>query len=134
MDKPKSMTEDSIRRLLEEAGGRVASRSGRTESYGAPRDFSFEVKSVFPNGLMLHIVARQFNYREAWEAEGRVNDLVDVSLLRDRQFSELPKGYPYFQGRDSEEGLDEPALIELISCVKTLNPKLFLLQQLTGDL
>lgn len=134
MDQSKSMTEDSVRLLLEEAGARVAARGGRTESYGAPRDFSFEVKGVFPNGLMLHIIARQFNYREAWEAEGRVNDLVDVSLLRDGRFSELPKGYAYFQARDSEEGLDEAALIELIACVKGLNPKLFLLQKLTGDL
>ena len=134
MDQPKPMTEDSIRKLLEEAGARVASRGGRTESYGSPRDFSFEVKGIFANGLMLHIVARQFNYREPWEAQGRVNDLVDVSLLRDGQFSELPKGYPYFQGRDSEGGLDEPALVDLIACVKDLNPKLFLLQKLTGDL
>ncbi|OHB32148.1 MAG: hypothetical protein A2X84_03540 [Desulfuromonadaceae bacterium GWC2_58_13] len=134
MDQPKPMTEESIRRLLEAAGARVASRGGRSDNYGAPRDFSFEVKGIFPNGLMLHIVARQFNYREAWETQGRVNDLVDVSLLRDGQFSELPKGYPYFQGRDSEEGLDEVALITLIDCVGNLNPKLFLLQKLTGDL
>lgn len=134
MDQLKPMTEDSVRQLLEAAGARVGSRGGRTQDYGAPRDFSFEVKGVFPNGLMLHIVARQFNYREAWETVGRVNDLVDVALLRDGQFSELPKGYPYFQGRDSEEGLDESALMELIACVKDLNPKLFLLQKLTGDL
>jgi len=134
MDQQKPMTEESVRLLLEAAGARAASRGGRTQDYGAPRDFSFEVKGVFPNGLMLHIVARQFNYREAWESAGRVNDLVDVSLLRDGQFSELPKGYPYFQGRDSEEGLDEAALTELIDCVKALNPKLFILQKLTGDL
>jgi hypothetical protein len=134
MDQPKPMTEESIRRLLEEAGARVGSRGGRTQDYGAPRDFSFEVKGAFSNGLMLHIVARQFNYREAWETVGRVNDLVDVTLLKDGRFSELPKGYPYFQGRDSEEGLDESALAELIACVKALNPKLFLLQKLTGDL
>jgi hypothetical protein len=134
MDQTKPMTEDSIRRFLEEAGARVASRGGRTEDYGAPRDFSFEVKGVFQNGLLLHIVARQFNYRDPWETEGRVNDLVDVTLLRDGQFSELPKGYPYFQGKDIEEGLDESALVDLIACVKELNPKLFLLQKLTGDL
>ncbi|WP_432823451.1 hypothetical protein [Trichloromonas sp.] len=134
MDQLRLMTEESIRQLLEAAGARVASRGGRTESYGAPREFSFEVKGVFPNGLMLHIVARQFNYRDPWEAEGRVNDLVDVSLLKDGQFSELPKGYPWFQGRDSEDGLDEPALVELVACVNKLNPKLFLLQKLTGDL
>lgn len=134
MDNPRPMTGESIGRLLEEAGARVQIREGRTEDYGAPRDFSFEVKGVFPNGLLLHIIARQFNYRDPWEAEGRVNELVDVSLLKDGQYSELPKGYPFFQGRDCEEGLDEAALLELIACVRKLNPKLFRLQQLTGDL
>jgi len=80
------------------------------------------------------VVARQFNYREAWEEQGRVNDLVDVSLLKDGRFSPLPKGYRYFQGRDSEEGLDEKALADVIACVGDLNPKIFLLQKLTGDL
>ncbi len=134
MDQPKPMTEELIRQLLEDSGARVASRGGRTESYGSPRDFSFEVKGIFPNGLQLHIIARQFNYRDPWETEGRVNDLVDVTLLRDGQFSELPKGYAYFQGKDMEEGLDDSALADLVTCVKELNPKLFLLQKLTGDL
>lgn len=134
MEQGKAMTGETVRQMLEEAGARVASRGGRTESYGAPRDFSFEVKGAFANGLMLHVVARQFNYREAWEEQGRVNDQVDVSLLREGRFSTLPKGHAYFQGRDSEEGLDEVALAALIACVRDLNPKIFLLQKLTGDL
>ncbi len=134
MDQPKPMTEESIREMLEAAGARVASRGGRSDSYGAPREFSFEVKGVFPNGLMLHVVARQFNYRDPWEASGRVNDLVDVTLLRDGQFSELPRGYQWFQGKDCEEGLEEQALGQVIEAVKGLNPKIFLLQKLTGDL
>ncbi len=134
MDQPKPMTEDSIREMLESAGARVASRGGRTESYGAPREFSFEVKGAFSNGLMLHVVARQFNYRDPWEAEGRVNDLVDATLLKDGRFSELPRGHQFFQGKDCEEGLDQPALQQVIDAVKDLNPKIFLLQKLTGDL
>ena len=134
MDQPQPMTEESVKQILDEAGARTRSRSGRTEHYGSPREFSFEVKGAFPNGLVLHIVARQYNYRDPWEAEGRVNDLVDVALVRDGQFSELPKGYPFFQGRDEEEGIDEAGLREIVACVKDLNPKLFVLQKLTGDL
>jgi hypothetical protein len=128
------MTEDSVRALLEDAGARVASRGGRTENYGAPREFSFEVRAQFPNGLGLQIVARQYNYRDPWEAGGRVNDLVDVTLLRDGAPSPLPRGYEWFQGRDEEEGIDEPSLREIIAAVRDLNPKLFKLQELTGDL
>ncbi len=128
------MTEDSVRALLEEAGARVASRGGRTENYGAPREFSFEVRAQFPNGLVLQIVARQYNYRAPWEAGGRVNDLVDVTLLRDGAPSPLPRGYDWFQGRDEEEGIDEPSLREIIAAVRDLNPKIFKLQELTGDL
>ncbi len=134
MDEFKPMTADSVREMLEEAGAQVMARSGRSESYGAPRDFSFEVKAVFTNGLGLHIVARQFNYRDPWEAEGRVNDMVDVSLLRGGSFSPLPKGYPFFQGTDMEEGVDEGTLREIVACVRELNPKVYLLQELTGDL
>lgn len=134
MDQVVPMTEASVRELLEAAGARVASRAGRSEHYGAPRDFSFEVKGVFANGLMLHVVARQFNYRDPWEASGRVNDLVDVSLLRDGAYSPLPKGEAWFQGRDTEEGVDAEGLRGLIACVAALNPKIFRLQQLTGDL
>lgn len=130
----KPMTDDSVRALLEEAGARVGARSGRSEHYGAPRDFSFEVKAAFPNGMVLHVVARQFNYRDPWEAEGRVNDLVDVSLLRDGGYTPLPKGYPFFQGVDLEEGVDEGRLKEIIACVRDLNPKIYLLQELTGEL
>lgn len=130
----KPMTADSVRELLEEAGAKVAARSGRSEHYGAPRDFSFEVKAVFSNGMGLQIVARQFNYRDPWEAEGRVNDMVDVSLLREGSYSPLPKGYPFFQGSDMEEGVDEGVLREIIACVRELNPKLYVLQELTGDL
>ncbi len=134
MDEFKPMTADSVREMLEEAGAQVMARSGRSDSYGAPRDFSFEVKAVFTNGLGLHIVARQFNYRDPWEAEGRVNDMVDVSLLRGGSFSPLPKGYPFFQGTDMEEGVDEGTLREIVACVRELNPKVYLLQELTGDL
>ena len=127
------MTEDTVRVLLEDAGAVVMSRAGRTESYSAPRDFSFEVKGVFPNGMGLHIVARQFTYRDPWEATGRVNDLVDISLLRDGSYSPLPKGYPRFQGQDMEEGVDADGLLEIIALVKGLNPKIYLLQSMTGD-
>lgn len=130
----KPMTEESVRTILEEAGARTMSRSGRSEHYGAPRDFSFEVKGVFDNGLGLHVVARQFNYRDPWEAEGRVNDLVDVSLTRDGAYSPLPKGYPFFQGADMEEGVEEERLREIVLCVKGVNPKVYLLQEMTGDL
>ena len=134
MDQPQPMTEESVKSILEEAGARVMSRGGRTEHYSAPREFSFEVKGVFKNGLMLHVVARQYDYRDPWEATGRVNEMVDVALLRDGTFSELPKGYAWFQGKDEETGIDETGLQEIVACVKTLNPKLFKLQQLTGDL
>lgn len=130
----KPMTTESVRELLEEAGAEVMARSGRTESYSAPRDFSFEVRAIFPNGMGLHIVARQFNYRDPWEATGRVNDLVDVSLLREGVYTSLPKGYPWFQGGDLEERVDEARLRDLIACVRDVNPKLYLLQELTGDL
>jgi len=128
------MTADSVRALLEGAGAQVMARSGRSEHYGSPRDFSFEVKGVFANGLGLHVVARQFNYRDPWEAAGRVNDLVDVSLLRNGAYSTLPKGYPHFQGTDQEEGVDDGRLREIIDCIKRLNPKVYLLQELTGDM
>jgi hypothetical protein len=133
MKQPTPMTVDSVRRMLEEAGARVAARDGRSENYGAPRDFSFEVKALFPNGLALHIVARQFNYRDPWEAAGRVNDMVDVSLLRDGSYIPLPKGYEWFQGRDLEEGVDEEGLQQIVACVKGINPKIYDLQKLTGD-
>lgn len=134
METAKPMTEDSVREILEGAGARVMSRGGRTENYSAPREFSFEVKGVFANGLLLHVVARQYDYRDPWEAIGRVNEMVDVALLRDGSYSPLPKGYPYFQGRDEETGVDEQGLREIVACVAGLNPKLFRLQELTGDL
>ena len=128
------MTVDSVRELLEAAGAEVMTRSGRSDNYGAPREFSFETKGIFPNGMTLHIVARQFNYRDPWEASGRVNDQVDVSLLKDGYLTPLPKGFPFFQGTDEESGIDEPTLREIIACVTTLNPKLYELQRITGDL
>jgi hypothetical protein len=134
MNQPKPMTEESIKEILEAAGARVMSRGGRTENYGAPRDFSFEVKGAFSNGLVLHIVARQYDYRDPWEATGRINEVVDVSLLRDGTYSELPKGYQWFQGKDEETAVDEGGLKGIVACVQTLNPKLFKLQELTGDL
>lgn len=129
----KPMTEESVREILEATGARVMSRGGRTENYGAPREFSFEVKGAFPNGLLLHVVARQYDYRDPWEAAGRINEVVDVALLRDGAYTPLPKGYAYFQGRDEEAGVDEAGLREIVACVAGLNPKLFKLQELTGD-
>jgi len=134
MDDCIPMTAESVRELLENAGAEVMARSGRSESYGAPRDFSFEVRAVFPNGMGLHIVARQFNYRDPWEGQGRVNDLVDVSLLRNGGYSVLPKGYPFFQGADQEEGVDADTFAAIVRCVRDLNPKIYELQQLTGSL
>jgi len=134
MDDRKPMTVDSVRELLVSAGANVMARSGRSEHYSAPREFSFEVRGVFPNGLELQVVARQFTYRDPWEAVGRVNDLVDATLLREGGFSPLPKGYQYFQGKDEESGLDEAQLKDLIECVKNVSPKLYELQKLTGDL
>jgi hypothetical protein len=134
MDDYKPMTAESVGALLQEAGAQVMVRSGRTENYSAPREFSFEVRASFPNGLGLQVVARQFNYRDPWEAVGRVNDMVDASLLRDGSFSPLPKGFAYFQGIDEECGLDEERLKKVIGIVAGINPKLFLLQEMTGDL
>ena len=134
MDDYTPMTAESVATLLEQAGARVMVRSGRTENYGAPREFSFEVRAVFPNSMGLHVTARQFNYRDPWEAQGRVNEMVDVALLRDGAFSPLPKGFAWFQGRDEECGLSEEQLREVIDCVAGLNPKLYLLQEMTGDL
>lgn len=133
-DNSQPMTDESLKMLLEEAGAKTMSRSGRNQHYGSPRDFSFEVKAVFDNGLALQITARQYNYRDPWEASGRINDLVDVSLLRQAKYCELPKGYPFFQGCDTEEAVDFPRLQAIIGSVKGVNPKLFLLQELTGDL
>ncbi|NJD90329.1 MAG: hypothetical protein FIA91_02240 [Geobacter sp.] len=134
MEERNPMTVDSVRELLEKAGASVMARAGRSEHYSAPREFSFEVRGAFANGLELHVVARQFTYRDPWEATGRVNDLVDASLLKDGGYSPLPKGYPFFQGTDEETGLDEEQLKELIACVQGINPKLYELQKLTGDL
>ncbi len=134
MDQSQPMTVDSVRALLEAAGAKVMARSGRSEHYGAPREFSFEVKGVFANGLCLHVVARQFNYRDPWEASGRVNDLVDVALLQGGNYTPLPKGQAWFQGRDEETGVDAAGLQEIIAAVSGLNPKILALQKLTGDL
>ena len=128
------MTAESVQALLEEAGAQVMARAGRSEHYGAPRDFTFEVKAVFANGMGLQITARQFNYRDSWETTERVNDLVDVSLLRNGAYSPLPKGQPFFQGTDQEEGVDEGRLREIIAVVKGINPKVYILQELTGDM
>lgn len=128
------MTADSVREILEKAGAQVMARSGRSENYSAPREFSFEVKGIFENNMGLHIVARQFNYRDPWEASGRINDLVDVMLLRDGALTPLPKGYPFFQGVDEETSIDEKTLKEIIACIRDVNPKLYELQKLTGDM
>ena len=133
-DGKQAMTEESLKLLLEETGARVMSRAGRNEHYGAPREFSYEVKAIFDNGLGLHILARQFNYHEAWETGGRINEIVDVSLLRQGQYCEMPKGQAFFQGRDCEAEVDLETLRDIIACTRQLNPKLFTLQGLTGDL
>ncbi|OGU18361.1 MAG: hypothetical protein A2076_05380 [Geobacteraceae bacterium GWC2_53_11] len=129
-----AMTAESVGEILKEAGAEVMVRSGRSDSYSAPREFSFEVKANFPNGMGMHVVARQFNYRDPWEAKGRVNDLVDVMLLKGGTLTPLPKGYPWFQGIEEECGLDEEKLREVVECVKAVNVKLYLLQEMTGDL
>lgn len=134
METYRAMTAESVGETLKEAGAEVMVRSGRSDSYSAPREFSFEVKAIFPNGMGMHVVARQFNYREAWEATGRVNDLVDVMLLRDGSLTPLPKGYAWFQGVEEECGLDEERLREVVECVRKVNVKLYLLQEMTGDL
>lgn len=134
METYKAMTAESVGEILKEAGAEVLVRSGRSESYSAPREFSFEVKALFPNGMGMHVVARQFNYRDPWEATGRVNDLVDIMLLRDGALTPLPKGYPWFQGIEEECGLDEERLREVAECVRKVNVKLYLLQSMTGDL
>lgn len=129
-----AMTAESVREILKEAGAEVLVRSGRSDSYSAPREFSFEVKAIFPNGMGMNVVARQFNYRDPWEGKGRVNDLVDVMLLRDGSLTPLPKGYRWFQGIEEECGLDEERLKEVVECVRKINLKLYLLQEMTGDL
>ena len=134
MDDYIPMTAESVALLLEQAGAKVMVRSGRSENYGAPREFTFEVRAAFPNGMGLQVTARQFNYRDPWEAQGRVNDMVDVSLLREGSFSPLPKGFAWFQGIDEECGVDEKGLKRIIACVAGLNPKRYLLQEMTGDL
>ena len=131
---PEVMTADSVRALLENAGAEVMVRTGRTEHYSAPREFSFEVRGNFPNRMGLHVVARQFVYRDPWEASGRVNDLVDVSLTRNDSYSALPKGFAFFQGTDEETGVDLGMLREIVDCVRSVNPKIYLLQEMTGDL
>ncbi|MDD2851876.1 MAG: hypothetical protein PHY09_08255 [Desulfuromonadaceae bacterium] len=134
MDSFVAMTAESVGDLLTDAGAEVMVRSGRSDSYSAPREFSFEVKATFPNGMGMHIVARQFNYRDPWETTGRVNDLVDVMLFRDGALSHLPKGFPWFQGIEEECGIDEDRLKAIVECVKKVNVKLYLLQEMTGDL
>lgn len=134
MNEYKPMTAESVAEILQQAGAEVMVRSGMTENYGAPREFSFEVRAVFANGLGLQVVARQYNYRDPWEAKGKVNDMVDASLLLDGAFSTLPKGFSYFQGIDEECGLNHEKLQELVGIVASVNPKLYLLQKMTGDL
>lgn len=134
MDTGSAMTAESVGEILKEAGADVMVRSGRSDSYGSPREFSFEVKALFPNGMGMHIVARQFIYRDPWEAQGRVNDLVDAMLLRDGSLTPLPKGFQWFQGVEEECGLDEERLREVVECVRKVNVKLYLLQEMTGDL
>jgi len=128
------MTEENIKDHLLTIGAQVMTRSGRNDHYGSPREFSFEVKAVFDNGLGLHILARQYNYRDPWETEGRVNDMVDISLQKDGLYTELPKGYDFFQQEDCEENIDWETFCKLAETVANLNPKIYLLQKLSGDL
>ncbi|MDU0457671.1 MAG: hypothetical protein RW306_02970 [Geobacteraceae bacterium] len=134
MSEFRAMTAESVGALLKDAGAEVMVRSGRTDSYSAPREFSFEVKALFDNGMGLHVVARQFNYRDPWEAKGRVNDMVDAMLTRDGALATLPKGFKWFQGIEEECNLDEEMFKEVVECVRNVNPKLYLLQEMTGDL
>ncbi len=134
IERQQPMSEQTITEYLQERGAKVRSRSGRNDHYGSPRDFSFEVRALFANNLGLQITARQYNYRDPWEASGRVNDLVDLTLLHNGQFSELPRGYRFFQGTDTEENIDFKKFTEIIDEIVTVNPKLFTLQSLTGDL
>lgn len=134
MEQIVAMTAESVGEILKQAGAEVMVRSGRSENYSAPREFSFEAKGILPNGLTLHIVARQFNYRDPWEAKGRVNDMVDAILLRGGNLSPLPKGFAWFQGVEEECGLDEQQLKDLVECVAKVNIKLYQLQEMTGDL
>jgi len=134
VEQQQPMSEQTISAYLEERGAKVRSRSGRNEHYGSPRDFSFEVRAVFANNLGLQITARQYNYRDPWETSGRVNDLVDLTLLYNGQFHELPRGYRYFQGVATEEQIDFQKLTEIIDEIVSVNPKLFTLQSFTGDL
>jgi len=127
------LTEESIKNLLLQAGAKVMSRGGRTEHYGSPREFSFEVKGAFENGLMLHVLARQYSYRDPWEVEGRVNDTVDVLLFKGGLPSALPKGYEWFQELDEETGVTAGDLERMIAVVCKVNAKLFDLQRMTGD-
>lgn len=128
------MTEHDLQAHLEGLGAKVMCRSGRNEHYGSPREYSFEIKAIFKNGLGLQILARQYNYRDPWEAEGRVNDMVDISLLKDGEYSELPKGFEYFQSRDTEDNIDWENFCKICLCVSDINPKIYLLQKMTGDL
>lgn len=134
METYNAMTAESVGAILQEVGAEVMVRSGRSESYSAPREFSFEVRAIFPNGMGMHVVARQFNYRDPWEAKGRVNDLVDVMLLRNGALTPLPKGFQWFQGVEEECGLNEEQLRKVVECVRTINVKLYQLQEMTGDL
>lgn len=135
MDDLIQMDAEMISSLLEKSGARVMARAGRSEHYSAPREFSFEVKAIFPNSLGLHIVARQYNYALPWETSGRGGiDRVDVFLTRNSSYSELPKGEPFFQGDYVEEGIIYEQLEKIIERVSNVNSKLFTLQQLTGDL
>ncbi len=134
METYQAMTAESVGEILKEAGAEVMIRSGRSDSYSAPREFSFEVKAIFPNGMGMNVIARQFNYRDPWEAKGRVNDMVDALLLRNGTLTPLPKGFPWFQGVEEECGLGEEKLREVVECVRTVNIKLYLLQEMTGDL
>jgi hypothetical protein len=128
------ITAQTLQTRLEQLGAKVMTRSGRSDHYGSPREFSFEVKAIFANGLGLHILARQYNYRDPWETGGRVNDMVDISLLKDGAYSELPRGYAYFQLRDTEEGVEWETFCAIAACVAAINPKIYRLQQITGDL
>ena len=134
VEQQQPMSVESITAYLEKRQAKVRSRSGRNEHYGSPRDFSFEVRAIFPNKLSLQIIARQYNYRDPWEASGRVNDLVDLTLLFDGQYSALPQGYQHFQGKDTEEEIDFQQFTEIVEEVASANAKLFTLQKLTGDL
>ena len=60
--------------------------------------------------------------------------MVDVMLTREGALTTLPKVFKWFQAIEEECNLDEEMFKEVVECVRSVNPKLYLLQEMTGDL